>query len=637
MVVRRGGLQPRRRAKGLPGYDTAFAMDVAGALGLAGQSPTVAELRSSRTTVETLLNALLQASQPWARMMTEILAMFERAGAAAGTDSITIELSLSKLDPPLAQSLSQFRSQAAAAVSVIAQAPGTNWSALDLWGLRAGGGDLWTLRRLGREIAASPMMAWADQYRDWPREVPGGRESPPDFSASGHPVLDHELSRLRRLLESFAAAARTWAPTYEERMASWRSLGPEEDIPLTGGWTAQRLGGPESDLFPGQIAESFERLVLDPDLDGERAQTLALELRAKLDAAPPGPSVESLVQQYLDLLDLPAWKKRNELYSVWISSLIAEALPEPRRWEVVNGTLSYAFGGAKLLTGSIGPSGFELWAEHRAPLPPGGSGKRSKGVQPDYTLLLMPAGSAPLGAMVVECKQYHVPSRLNFRNALQDYALAHAMAPVLLANYGPVPAGLADGLSNASDLVAGFGGVHPGGGGLTDFKEALGRAMNAVAFVEEMLRREADRRTEVAAPAPDNDAAADPAAGTGGDCIWLEWDSDADLDLHIFYRGTTAEPEISFRNRGDIAKYPHMQLDRDITRGPGRETVWIARWLAGRYEVAVERFRGDWPERFEVGLRVGGVEQRFTVSAPSDSRVTVLTLDGNAPELPYRS
>jgi len=422
---------------------------------------------------------------------------------------------------------------------------------------------------------------------------------------------------------------------------SWHSLGPDDDIPLSGGWTAKQIGIPEGDLFPALAAGTFERIALDPSLDSGRAHDLALKLRTKLNEAPEGPSVDSLAEQFLDLLDLPAWQKRHELYSVWISCLIAEALPEPKRWDLVDGTLSYAFGGAKLMTASIGASPVELWAERRSPIPAGGSGKRTRGVQPDYTLLLTPAGAPPLAALVVECKQYRIPSRRNFRDALQDYALAHSRAPVLLANYGPVPAGLADGLTNASGLIAGFGEVYPGGGGLTGFKEALGRSMDAAAAMEERQRRDSEARaSSTATPAPvapePGDIGFDAFTGGSGDCVWLEWQSRADLDLHVRYCDGTTELEIYFRNLGRLSEYPYMQLAGDVTSGPGRETVRIDRWLAGKYRVVVERYRGEWPAQFTVGLRVGGKEQHFSVPAPEEDRVMALTIDGNAPEMPFR-
>jgi hypothetical protein len=73
--------------------------------------------------------------------------------------------------------------------------------------------------------------------------------------------------------------------------------------------------------------------------------------------------VEHTFQELLDLLNLPVWRRRHELYSVWVGtrmlSVIKHAVPD-MRFHTVDGTLSFEFGGSRL---AYGQSCVLLWSE----------------------------------------------------------------------------------------------------------------------------------------------------------------------------------------------------------------------------------------------------------------------------------
>ena len=82
-----------------------------------------------------------------------------------------------------------------------------------------------------------------------------------------------------------------------------------------------------------------------------------------------------------------------------------------------------------------------LYSERRTPLEsPIGKGRKNN-VQPDYGLWREDLCGQRC-SLVVEVKHYKRSDGRNFRDALVDYATAHAVAVAMLVNYGPV--GMAD-------------------------------------------------------------------------------------------------------------------------------------------------------------------------------------------------
>lgn len=618
LIVLRGGLQPKRGRAGAPGYDYSFVREIADALGLAAWLPIPWELSRKRVPIEALLQAALIATQPWARMMADILAMLEAAGASHGGDGILLELDLSRFAPAMAQRLSSFRQQAEVARQVTSLAAGSLWTergGTPLWGVidpYSLTPDIQGTRPFWREIEEAeitPMLDWSRRYMRQDREQPGGRNDPPPFSASGVPEFDLELERLHQFLTSLVTAVRALGPTFRSRV--WHDEGERE---FNDGWTARAIGRAEADFAPAGVAESFERLACDKELDPDTRRAAAAVLKTKLDQAPAGPGVQDVAGRLLDLLDLPAWQRRHELYSVWVSSIIARALPAPFEWSLDHGTLSYSFGGSRLARGVTAGGSWELWAELRQPLENPVSRKRKHAIQPDYTLISNDGRSAK-AALVVECKQYRVPSRRNFREALADYARGHPEAHVLLANYGPVSRAVDQDLAiDRTAPVVAMGHVRPGEPQADQFAEAVSAAVLAMSDPFDFPLARATRIEDawIVTEVPIE--------------IWLEWDGAADLDLHVRYRDETETYEVSYANPGRLEGYPWFRIDQDVRTGPGRETVTINMQLSGIYETEVHLFAGAWPDEFKVGLTAPGIVRILSVHPGPERTIRVFDL-----------
>jgi hypothetical protein len=137
-------------------------------------------------------------------------------------------------------------------------------------------------------------------------------------------------------------------------------------------------------------------------------------------------------------LSLPIWKKRHELYAVWIATEIINALPD-HRCEIhsENGRIVFAFRETIVATVKSSWPPVRLISERRVPLDsPVGKG-RSSNVQPDYGLWRSENGQETCG-LVVEVKHYKRSASSSFGDVLIDYARAFPKAEVFLVNHGPV-------------------------------------------------------------------------------------------------------------------------------------------------------------------------------------------------------
>ena len=161
------------------------------------------------------------------------------------------------------------------------------------------------------------------------------------------------------------------------------------------------------------------------------------------------------------LLSLPVWRKRYELYGVWVATEIVGCLDGHDIFIYhTHGELKFAFREAKIAEIRSSRPIVSLYSERRTRLDaPIGRG-RVGSVQPDFGIWAR--GRKPDRCkMIVEVKHYKRQARKNFQEALIDYANAHPLATVVLVNYGPVGSSftdLPDGVRHRCLLI---GHMHP--------------------------------------------------------------------------------------------------------------------------------------------------------------------------------
>lgn len=238
---------------------------------------------------------------------------------------------------------------------------------------------------------------WVDAYKasEWP--LP-----PLALPSSGSLSLDRKLERAARVWDSVVRLFRSHAPSRDELMRAWRERSEEDRDPLV-----QTLASIESDYYVLQLA-SVILAAADARVRMRDADDLAAELRDFLDAHPfVGDPDEVLARSLLDILDLPLWKRRNELYAAWVlAELLASARAETRLIPSEPGVLQFPF----RLTRMAELVGCEhevaVWSEVRTPLVDPLGTSRQAGVQPDYTVLVDVAAPEPEASVLeIECKQ----------------------------------------------------------------------------------------------------------------------------------------------------------------------------------------------------------------------------------------
>ncbi|WP_448957505.1 hypothetical protein [Klebsiella michiganensis] len=140
------------------------------------------------------------------------------------------------------------------------------------------------------------------------------------------------------------------------------------------------------------------------------------------------------------ILSFPVWKKRHELYAIWIATEINSALRE-HNIEIYTHThdnkLTFPFKETLIATVHSSIPILKIYSEKYEELDsPKGKG-RHYGVQPDYSLW-QEKNHVLYCPLVIEVKHYKRNSRRIFSDALEDYASAHPDAEILLINHGPV-------------------------------------------------------------------------------------------------------------------------------------------------------------------------------------------------------
>jgi len=326
----------------------------------------------------------------------------------------------------------------------------------------------------------------------------------------------------------------------------------------------------ESDFWPRAIGEWLLRVHAAV---ATKNQTQLDEIHREVDEIlPETDRVEQtklLVRILDDILDLPVWKHRHEVYAVWLGAQLHRALAQDGwqfRFHLTEGRLEFAFRGVHLATLLRADDDAELywWTElrtHHANLP---SNHRKAGIQPDFRILRAPISTSGREVLVLEAKQHLRSNNKEFRDAVEDYTFACSEAGVILANYGPCSPILSSSISPSARARSAFhGNVHPG------FPVAVKR-------LQEDIRHSVNAALHGSAA----NAFLKPCE------VSLTWgERPADLDLYAFRDG---REYLSFRG----PKQVDAELSTDDTSGNGQE-VAILRGDGGTFTIAVNQYSDD--------------------------------------------
>lgn len=398
-------------------YDKDISDFVSVGLGGTRTSDIVEALVQARWTPRELLHAIAPAVASFSGMMQDLLALYAKVGARAGTgENLRIRYEFDKSDP-LDHMLAHFREQAALA----SRAARRSATQLVFDGVHAFRGPAQPLASWER---AQELIGTHDP-RDWPFA-----QRVPSPATTGDETADLVLARWAAVVNAVVDVLTELGSTTGETSDWLRQNDPARET--LEGAVAQAA----TDFWPMANFAALHALA-DSVRDGEAEQDSVEQVAAWLDGFWSVEDTKSLVNDVTDLLSLPTWGRRHELYSAWIAAQLDQALgPGRLEFVVVGGVLRFPFKATKLADFVIADGAVELWCEVRSDLADPVGKKRTGGIQPDYRVVQFGADPVVGTLLAVEAKQYLRSSPAQHVEALTDYAAGLPHATVLIVGHG---------------------------------------------------------------------------------------------------------------------------------------------------------------------------------------------------------
>lgn len=520
---------------------------------------------------ETLLIEVLKSQGGFAQMMQDILGLLIDANAVQASNQLSIEFKFDEVNDPIKATLDQFRETVKRTKSIFEKRPKLPSST-----------HMWSLEGVLRKYRQDEYSNNQRQTDDFPAIAP--------VYKTGNINVDIQLDTIVNLVFSTIELWRQYGET--------PSLLKHNLYKNTNSFTSElfsRLNA-FSDYWDISVLESVKELSEQISSGQQNADEVFNTLNTVLNKIEWSHSwVEHTFEELLDILNLPAWKRRHELYSVWVGTrmlaVIRSVVPD-MRFHLVDDVLSFAFGGSRLATFNWNNKQYDVWAELRSALM-GVSSKRKKGIQPDFRILQVDISksSALQTTYVLECKHYLRENKHNFIRAATDYARSCPQANVHLVNHGPADEHtLSENLSPELQARTRFI------GDATPIRELLEKvvsnAIRHVLFPEVIPAPTSVEDKPVQTLIDSLDAIILDYAGY----IQLEWDdtlADMDLSLQMISSSGQVVDTVDFRNKGALDITPFALFDSDVRSGPGKERIDISRWSFNRYRVKATNYSGS--------------------------------------------
>lgn len=428
------------------------------------------DLNKNNITVEQLLTAIFCALQPYGMMMSDLCIFFEKYGIKQVDKELKIEFDFnSKVIGKLQFKLEHFRSIISEMEKIKVLFIDTSIDENHLWKLnKLFSEDISNnneapqqLREdyVGKPTNATSIMIqpMPNIVRDWIENLNNEKidligEPTIDTPITGEKGLDQQLGLCMNLWKSFVNSCLLFGQKRliahdnikkKREIMEQMAIEPINNIPTTNSWPPNFLASHLHDRWPSYFLDViFSRVERINKMDNSDKSIAASELSAKLkdflDSFPIIISTEDrMVKRLTNLLNLPIWKQRHELYSTWMLTNIEKSLEDyPLTVHHTDGVLKMPFKPTHLITAHSTKGELLLYSEMRlqAELQ---SKKRNGAIQPDYILFKQDT-KAENAIAVIEVKQYRKPSNSNFGDAIRDYSAGCLNAHIFLVNYGKI-------------------------------------------------------------------------------------------------------------------------------------------------------------------------------------------------------
>lgn len=393
----------------------------------------------SATDMASFIRAFFEALHPYVAMYRDILDFFEHAGATLGESQWTLQVDDIDLN------LEHFRKWLAiwddvtkTAITVPAIDAKAMWQ---LWSVlqerQAVRDQIKSLFQNKPLSISSDARQWASAYNEgtflpWPKSLCPS-QGPPELAKSALIAL----TVLQRLLDQRLTPA-ALKERYYLHQHDICARGDHNNCDPSDGFDFWTIAQNETDHW---LRSFVVALSAASQLPKSEMTALGKDLDAITDRFHIRPvQINMTVGTLESVLSLPVWKKRFDLYSVWIATEIIRAL---KRHDVEihhdHGRIAFAFKETILATIHSSPGPFKIISERRIPLEnPRGEGRKG-GVQPDHGIWTMKDGRE-VCKMVIEVKHYKNSSQAKFVDVFEDYARALPDGNIYLVNHGPVGA-----------------------------------------------------------------------------------------------------------------------------------------------------------------------------------------------------
>jgi len=378
-------------------------------------------------TMEGFLNAFFGLLGPFVRIMRDLLEYFERAGATQGPGQWVLTLGEGK--DKLQVNLDHFRQWLKLFENQVALHPIPVLEFPKIWKLQSAFDSL-----AGRRVESfeRPAFELERGLEDWLRRYEGTSWLPLPGVVSRTVSRAGSIGEYATLVHEIASAVSSVVPNYATLSRSLSRL--REEAP------------PDIAEYVRNEHDRWVRtnvLNLNAYEHASRSQQREVEktLDAMLKDVPRRPARFHLQMETLtEVLSLPIWKRRYELFSAWVFTRFLAAL-DGHQIELhdEDGCLQFAFRETLLATVRSLRKPLDVYAEKRAEAHGLRGHGRVSAIQPDYSAWTQGDGECKLA---IECKHYKKASTANFSDALYDYSTNLPGAQVLLVNYGPVTAEL---------------------------------------------------------------------------------------------------------------------------------------------------------------------------------------------------
>jgi hypothetical protein len=518
-------------------------------------------------TTESLVSAVFDTQRGFAAMMRAILEVLADAQATNSAQSLSIRLGFGDGSESLQLLLDEFRQQVMKLERVLESRfeLGSTGLLRDVRGAAQN-----AVKTLPIEEALLPEI----------ESKPGvGFGAPPAPPPTGNVVLDGTLAVMTRYVEDLRLwMAQVFGPRdryFWDKAQQMAKLGEISKDDLDRVVCISNYF--DCDIVDGVhgIADAAVRLPVSiPDLIARLSNIVGVIPRRQV-------WVDKAVSELSELLQMPVWKYRYELYSRWVGTILLRTTrhrADNFRFLPNKGVLSFAFGGSRLATFTYNGKDYEIAAEMRTKLRGAPSKLRKQNIQPDFRVCSLPesADRNVDTCLVVECKHYLRVKVENFTAAANDYARSCEMANVIVVNHGEGENGrLVSGIETGHAARVSFinrASIDSDGG--AELVRAIENALFPAAArpVQEGATEEVFYRQ-----LPANLVAS----------IRVHWDASLhDVDLSLRF----GAHEVKYSSRGALDQEPYAQLSRDVQTGPGQEVVEASRFAAVSYEVRVTNF-----------------------------------------------